>query len=167
MEFFPERVNLADLVAPLRELVRTLGNKPLTLTVDIDPAVEWVFLDEGKLRQVLYNYISNAIKFTPGGGSVTVRARPADEYGVRIEVEDTGPGIRQEDLPRLFTDFLQLDAGSAKSHAGTGLGLALTRRIVEAQGGGVAVRSTFGAGSCFSATFPHARLDPVDREPRA
>ena len=167
MEFFPERVDLAALLVQFRDLVRTLGDRRLTVTLDVDPAAKWAFLDPAKLKQVLYNYVSNAIKFTPDGGAVTVRARPTDEYGVTIEVEDTGPGIREDDLSRLFVEFLQLDAGSSKAHGGTGLGLALTKRIVEAQGGSVAVRSVVGEGSCFSATFPHGRLEPPAAETSA
>lgn len=111
-------------------------------------------LDPGKLKQVLYNYLSNALKFTPEEGHVTVRvtAEPTDRF--RIDVEDTGIGIRRGDLHRLFVEFQQLDAGTAKKFAGTGLGLALTRRIVEAQGGEVAVRSDVGIGSVFSAVLP-------------
>jgi signal transduction histidine kinase len=86
-----------------------------------------------------------------------------DETMMRIDVEDTGIGIKQEDLGRLFVEFQQLDAGMAKRHAGTGLGLALTMRIVEAQGGRVAVKSVLGQGSTFSAFLPrvtHAEKGP-------
>ena len=98
---------------------------------------------------MLYNYLSNAIKFTPAGGQVTVRARAAGSDRFRLEVEDTGIGIAAADLPRLFVEFQQLDAGHAREHQGTGLGLALTRRLVEAQGGVVGVTSTPGVGSVF------------------
>ena len=98
---------------------------------------------------MLYNYLSNAIKFTPDEGSVTVRARAEDAAHFRLEVEDTGIGIAAADLPRLFTEYQQLDAGYAKQQQGAGLGLALTRRLVEAQHGSVGVRSTPGVGSVF------------------
>ena len=94
-----------------------------------------------RLKQVLYNYMSNAIKFTPRGGHVTVRARPEDGESFRIEVEDDGIGIAAGDLSRLFVEFRQLDAGYGKAQPGTGLGLALTRCLVEAQGGSVGIRS--------------------------
>ena len=80
--------------------------------------------------------------------------RPEERRLFRIEVEDTGIGIKPEDLHRLFVEFQQLDAGTAKKYPGTGLGLALTKRIVEAQGGTVGVRSVLGAGSTFFATLP-------------
>jgi signal transduction histidine kinase len=103
---------------------------------------------------VLYNYLSNALKFTPEEGLVTIHALPEEGERVRIEVEDTGIGIRREDTHRLFVEFQQLDAGMSKKYAGTGLGLALTRRIVEAQGGSVGVRSEPGKGSTFWAVLP-------------
>ena len=108
--------------------------------------IDRVTLDPARLKQVLYNYLSNAIKFTNDGGHVQVRARPEGPDMFRLEVEDDGIGIAENDLGRLFVEFQQLDAGAAKRHSGTGLGLALTKRIVEAQGGSVGVRSTPGPG---------------------
>jgi len=155
MEFHPEPVDLAKLVGEVRDGLRTLAAaKRIQVKTQIDPGLTGVTADPAKLKQLLYNYLSNALKFTPEGGQVTLRARPeaADTY--RIEVEDTGIGIRPEDLGRLFVEFQQLDAGAAKKHKGTGLGLALTKRIVEAQGGQVGVRSAPGAGSVFFAVLP-------------
>ena len=155
MEFHPEPVDLAKLVGEVRDGLRTLAAaKRIQVKTQIDPGLTGVTADPAKLKQLLYNYLSNALKFTPEGGQVTLRAGPeaADTY--RIEVEDTGIGIRPEDLGRLFVEFQQLDAGAAKKHKGTGLGLALTKRIVEAQGGQVGVRSAPGAGSVFFAVLP-------------
>src|SRR4029077_1301156 len=99
-------------------------------------------------------YMSNALKFTPNGGLVTVRGSRQGEDSFRLAVHDTGAGIQPGDLARLFVEFQQLDAGAAKKHAGTGLGLALTKRIVEAQGGSVGVRSAREQGSVFHAVLP-------------
>ncbi len=149
-EFFPEPVHLPLLVKEASEILRTaIQRKRIHFAVEIDPAVNELVIDPARLKQVLYNYLSNAIKFTPEGGQVTLRARADGDSQLRIEVEDTGIGIAAVDVPRLFTEFLQLDAGYNKEHAGTGLGLALTRRLVQAQGGSVGVRSTPGAGSVF------------------
>ena len=93
--------------------------------------------------------MSNAIKFSAEGGRVVLRAMPEGADHFRLEVEDRGIGIAAADLPRLFVDFQQLDAGFAKQYQGTGLGLALTRRLVQAQGGTVGVRSALGVGSVF------------------
>src|SRR4029077_18665091 len=85
---------------------------------------------------------------------ITIRLQPVGDAMFRLSVEDTGVGVRSEDLGRLFVEFEQLDASTAKLHQGTGLGLALTKRIVEAQGGMVAVQSAPGSGSTFSAVLP-------------
>jgi signal transduction histidine kinase len=123
-----------------------------------------VVLDPRRLRQVLLNYLSNALKFTPSGGRVTARVRPREGDALLLEVEDTGIGISPEDQARLFVEFQQLDAGAAKRHAGTGLGLALTRRIVELQGGAVGVRSAVGRGSVFFAVLPRRARGPAAAE---
>jgi len=155
MEFHPEAVDLAKLVGEVRDGLRTLAAaKRIQVKMEIDPGLTGVTADPAKLKQLLYNYLSNALKFTPDGGRVTVRVGPEDADTYRIEVEDTGIGIRPEDLGRLFVEFQQLDAGAAKKHKGTGLGLALTKRIVEAQSGKVGVRSAPGTGSVFFAVLP-------------
>jgi signal transduction histidine kinase len=102
---------------------------------------------------VLYNYLSNAVKFTPNGGSVILRIAPQGDKTFRLDVEDTGIGIAADEVPRLFQEFAQLP-NSRHSGQGTGLGLALTRHIVEAQGGTVEVQSEPGRGSVFSAILP-------------
>jgi len=127
--------------------------KSVALSATVDPVIESVMLDRTRLRQVMLNYLSNAIKFTANGGRVTLRVAPAGENAIRIDVEDTGIGISDEDATRLFNDFQQLDPSGAKD-SGFGLGLALTKRIVEAQGGSVGVRSIRGTGSTFWAILP-------------
>ncbi|HYN22104.1 MAG TPA: ATP-binding protein [Thermoanaerobaculia bacterium] len=155
LEFQPESVDLAQIVREVRDILRTLASqKRIEVEVAVDPGVTGIVLDPAKLKQVLYNYLSNALKFTPDDGRVAVRVMPEGAGEFRIEVEDTGIGIKLEDLDRLFVEFQQLDASLAKKYAGTGLGLALTKRIVEAQGGRVGVRSTPGQGSVFFAVLP-------------
>jgi len=164
MEFRPERVEVAKLVGEVKDILRGLSaKKRIELAVEIDPALGEVVLDPGKLKQVLYNYLSNALKFTPEGGRVSVRAHLEPGGRFRLEVADTGVGIRPEDLGRLFVEFQQLDASASKAHAGTGLGLALTKRIVEAQEGTVGVSSVVGQGSVFHAVLPRlARVASVE-----
>jgi len=98
--------------------------------------------------------VSNAIKFTPDGGHVTIDVRDVSAGQFGIDVTDTGIGVSQADQRRLFVEFQQLDSGASTRAGGTGLGLALTKRIVEAQGGRVQVRSSLGTGSTFSAILP-------------
>jgi signal transduction histidine kinase/CheY-like chemotaxis protein len=156
VEFRPETIDLRLVIDEVMGIVKAIAvAKNIRMSTSADPELdEGIFLDPARLKQILYNFISNALKFTPAGGAVSVHARVEDEAHLRLEVEDTGPGIAREDMDRLFIEFQQLDAGLAKQHAGTGLGLALTRRLVEAQGGSVGVRSTPGQGSMFYAVLP-------------
>jgi len=155
MTFLPEPVELEELVGEVRNILRPLAaTKRLHMEMEIDARLGEVMLDPAKLKQVLYNYLSNAIKFTPEEGQVTIRLRAEGEDAFRLEVEDSGIGIQPEDLGRLFVEFQQLDAGLTKQYQGTGLGLALTRRIVEAQGGRIGVHSIPGQGSTFFAILP-------------
>jgi len=155
LDFRPETVDLRQVIEEVSAILRTTAaEKRVRVEIDVDSALGQVVLDPARLKQVLYNYMSNALKFTPNGGLVTVRASRQGEDSFRLAVHDTGAGIRPQDLPRLFVEFQQLDAGAAKKHAGTGLGLALTKRIVEAQGGSVGVSSKPGVGSVFHAILP-------------
>src|SRR4029453_9074163 len=106
-----------------------------------------------KLKQILYNYISNALKFTPDGGRITIRATLGGD-AFKIEVEDTGIGIAADDLRHLFIAFRQLDGGTGKRYPGTGLGLALSKRLAEAHGGRVGVHSVRAVGSTFWVELP-------------
>jgi len=165
MTFLPEPVELEELVGEVRNILRPLtAGKRLHMEMEIDARLGEVMLDPAKLKQVLYNYLSNAIKFTPEEGQVTIRLRAEGEDAFRLEVEDTGRGIQPEDLGRLFVEFQQLDAGMTKQYQGTGLGLALTRRIVEAQGGRVGVHSTPHRGSTFFAILPRISTVIVERD---
>lgn len=155
MELRVESVDLAKVVNEVKDIVRGIAaERHIRLGIEIDPAIERVSVDQRMLKQVLYNYLSNALKFTPDGGRVTLRIKPTEDQTFRIEVEDTGIGIKPEDLSRLFVEFQQLDQGTAKRYPGTGLGLALTKRIVHAQGGSVSVNSVPGEGSTFFAVLP-------------
>jgi protein-histidine pros-kinase len=160
MNFAPELVDLSHIIGEVRDTVRTLAaTKRIRMIVDVSHECVGLELDPGRLKQVLYNYISNALKFTDEGGDVYISARIEGPSHFRIEVRDTGIGIRPEDVPKLFVEFRQLDASAAKKHQGTGLGLALTKRIVEAQSGRVGVESTWGKGSTFFAVLP--RINPM------
>ncbi len=136
------------------------AEKRISIQVEVTPGLGDIVADAAKLRQVLYNYLSNALKFTPEGGRVVVSIAAEGREHFRIAVADTGIGIGAEDLGRLFVEFQQLDGGAAKQHPGTGLGLALTKRIVEAQGGRVGVTSQPLEGSTFFAVLPRLANGP-------
>ncbi len=138
-------------VAMLRE--RALKNA-IGLSVEIGPGLEGTIeADERKVKQILFNLLSNAVKFTPEGGSVTLTASK-EEDAVRICVADTGIGIKPEDMTKLFTEFTQLESTYTKKYDGTGLGLALTKKLVKLHGGRIWVESEEGKGSRFFFTLP-------------
>ena len=117
MEFRPELVELAKVIKEVRDVLRGVAaGKRIKLEVQIDPLLSSVILDPARLKQVLYNSLSNVIKFTADDGHVTIRVRPEGPYFFRIEVQDTGIGIRAEDLNLLFVEFQQLDTSSAKKY---------------------------------------------------
>jgi signal transduction histidine kinase/CheY-like chemotaxis protein len=157
MEFCPEPVSIEKLIGEVRDILRPIAaSKRIELQVEIETGIGQVITDPAKLKQVLYNYLSNALKFTPDGGRVSLRAKLEGSDALRVEVEDNGIGIRREDISKLFVEFQQLDSSMAKRSQGTGLGLALCKRMVEAQGGSVGVQSTPGKGSTFYAILPRA-----------
>jgi signal transduction histidine kinase len=156
----PGWFDLMDLFAALRGMFRPLlANAQVSLTFDEPREVPRLYTDDRKLSQILRNLISNAIKFTEKG-EVHVTARPADEQIV-FAVSDTGIGIAAADLPRLFSDWSQLDSGVQRRVRGTGLGLSLSRKLAVVLGGDLAVTSELGHGSTFSLTIP-ARLPAPD-----
>jgi signal transduction histidine kinase len=153
MEFEYQAVSLQELAAGTIDSVKGLAAaKSIDLRLRVDEGLAPVQADASRLRQVMLNYLSNALKFTGAGGTVSLEISE-EAGGFRIVVSDTGIGIRPEDLARLFTEFGQLGAAE-KAKSGTGLGLAITKRIVEAQGGSVGVESVFGQGSRFWAVLP-------------
>jgi signal transduction histidine kinase len=155
MPMRPEPVCLPDLIRESIAGLRVLATeRQVALATEVQMSAIEVFLDPQKLKQVLLNFLSNALKFTPAGGKITVRTRLGEDSLLRLEVEDTGIGIATEDLKLLFQDFHQLHGGLSKQVQGTGLGLALTKRLVEAQGGKVGVVSVPGKGSIFFADLP-------------
>jgi signal transduction histidine kinase len=180
-EFVAESLQLPTLLTQVCDVLQTaIQRKRLSVTQEIDPGLGALQLDVARLKQVLYNYLSNAIKFTPDGGAVILRALAQGPDHFRVEVQDSGIGIATNDLPRLFVEFQQLDAGYSEQHQGTGLGLALTRRLIEAQGGQVGVSSEPGVGSVFhfvlnrihghdlaSAAAPPDRLLLIEADARA
>jgi signal transduction histidine kinase len=113
-----------------------------------------VSIDKNKFRQILYNLVSNAIKFNKTGGGFNVESGPAPNDSFYLKVSDTGIGITAENIKKLFMPFVQLDPGTTRRHEGTGLGLALTKTIVELQNGTITVQSTPGEGSVFTVILP-------------
>jgi PAS domain S-box-containing protein len=155
MELFPERFDVAKAIGEICAVVSPLSRKKsIHVLVDVAPSAHWVSLDLQKFKQVLYNLLSNAVKFTDEGGTVTLSATLGSDGRFRLAVRDTGIGIGAADLDKVFQEFTQLDSGSARRYEGTGLGLALTRKLVEFQGGSIDVASLSGKGSVFTVELP-------------
>ena len=159
MSFERQPVDVAEMLGGLEALFRAQVNeKGLTLRVSIAPeAPERIVSDPLRLRQILFNLVSNAVKFTDHG-LISLRVRPGEET-LSFEVEDQGIGIAEEDLERIFTSFEQAEAATTRRYGGTGLGLAISRRLARLMGGDLSVRSKPGEGSCFYLTLPCERAE--------
>jgi PAS domain S-box-containing protein len=148
--------------------------KRIQLQVKIQPNLPELLLDERRIRQVLINLLNNAVKFTPEGGRITLevsrqRTSPNAEITswqdfIRIAVMDTGIGIAPENLNKLFQPFIQIDSALNRQYTGTGLGLALVKRLVEIHNGKVGVRSQLGVGSCFTVDLPFGNFEGATPE---
>ena len=155
MKLNPERFTIADAISEACAVAKPMAQKKrIQLSVKVAPELGNVMLDQQKFKQVLYNLISNGVKFTDDGGDVEVSAVPLDAQHFKLLVKDTGIGIKPEDMKRLFHEFEQLESGAARRYEGTGLGLALTRKIVELQGGSISAKSKVDRGSTFSVVLP-------------
>ena len=166
-EMVYETFSVDDVIGEVINIMKSLAeNKFIEIFVSIGEGVTTITADRVKLKQVLYNLLSNAIKFTPEGGMVRVDAtkeQPLDSgtagYGsglefVRFSVQDTGIGIGPEDKEKIFDEFEQASSTFSKKYGGVGLGLALSKKLVELHGGGITVESNLGEGSTFTFTLP-------------
>jgi CheY-like chemotaxis protein/two-component sensor histidine kinase len=156
LEINPEPVNFNRLVEEVRQIfAMKVSEKHLEFFVDIDPAIpNALFLDEARLRQVLLNLVGNAVKFTDAG-HIAIKAQgkfssdTSEQVDILLSVEDTGIGIPEEQVDSVFESFKQQDGQSARRYGGTGLGLTITKRLVELMNGRISLRSTVGEGSVF------------------
>jgi signal transduction histidine kinase len=146
----------------LRPLQLPFQEKGVLLTTSVAPDIRRLVADEQQVSSVLTNLVSNALKFTPGGGTVAVRARE-DGHFLLVEVEDTGVGIAPEHCESIFDKFVQIRQSMNSTPGSVGLGLAIAKEVVEMYGGRIWVRSEVGTGSLFSFTLPFRRA--VDTVP--
>ena len=154
MELQYEEFNVSDAINEVKTVTAPLASKKnIIMETKIDPELRTIVADKGKVKQILYNLISNATKFTPEKGSVTINGLRVGDMA-QIEVKDTGIGISKNDQKKLFQSFVQLDASTSREYSGTGLGLVLVKRFVEQHGGEVKLQSEPGKGSSFIFTIP-------------
>jgi PAS domain S-box-containing protein len=150
-----EEVALRDVVGEVAQQIEPmLRKKQLDFVIDIDGACPALYTDRTKVRQVLLNLLSNAVKFTTKGRVAVVARCDGPDAGVRIDVVDTGIGIREKDIQAIWEDFRQVDQSRTREYGGTGLGLSITRKLLDRLGGAVTVSSNYGEGSVFSVTLP-------------
>lgn len=156
MDVRPAAISLSDLFEGLISVLKPLSEtKDLSIIPTISTDVPIIETDPSKLQQVLYNFLSNAIKFSPAGGRIDLAAERVDD-GVRIAVTDRGPGIPADKQNVIFEKFRQLDASVTRQHSGTGLGLAISKELTTLLGGAIGVNSLPGAGSTFWVMLPIA-----------
>lgn len=154
VEFKLENVALSEVIASLtRTMIPILTPRQQSLDIEIEKGLPLVHVDEGKLRQVLLNLVTNSSKFTPDGGKLKIEAVREGDW-CRVSMIDNGIGIKKEDQERIFEPFCWLDNPLTKEKSGTGLGLALVEAIIEKYGGRIWVDSEYGKGSRFTFTLP-------------
>lgn len=151
MELFPETFALEVAIDEVCSvLFPSVKHKKMSIRREVGADVARVTLDRRKFMQVLYNLLSNAVKFNDEGGEIRILVDRYRAHELRMRIRDTGIGIKAADFPKLFIEFQQLDMGATRRFGGTGLGLALTKKIIEFQGGRIDVESELGFGSTFT-----------------
>jgi signal transduction histidine kinase len=164
MDVRPAAISLGDLFEGLISVLKPLSEtKQLTIVPTISTDVPIIETVASKLQQVLYNFLSNAIKFSPPGGRIDLAAERVED-GVRIAVTDRGPGIPPDKQSVIFEKFRQLDASVTRQHSGTGLGLAISKELTTLLGGAIGVNSLPGAGSTFWVMLPVSILPSTGGE---
>lgn len=158
MDLFIERVDIAAMVTEVDQIVRPLVEKNRnTFVLDCPAGIGAFDADLVKVKQVLFNLLSNSAKFTDGGTITLAIARHADS--VDFAITDTGIGMTDEQMGRLFEAFSQADVSTTRKYGGTGLGLALSRSFCQMMGGDITVTSELGTGSTFTVTLPVAAVE--------
>ncbi len=155
MDILVEKVHVSKIIDETLILIKERALKHnIIITMVYDPQLDCLETDMMRFKQVLYNLLSNAVKFCKEeGGTVTVRTKK-DGDNALFSVSDTGIGIKEEDMVKLFNRFQQIDSGTARKYGGTGLGLAISKQLVELQGGNIMVESKYGEGSTFTFSLP-------------
>lgn len=154
LELHRQMIDPVDLLAREAEIIRAQADeKDIKIILKHDEDLPKISIDPSRMSQVIKNMLSNAIRFTPTGGAITLSASKAD-FRIILSVSDTGAGIDPEDLPYVFERFYRADKSRARKTGGAGIGLTIAKRFVEAHGGDIAVESSPGVGSRFSVTLP-------------
>ncbi|NJD77008.1 MAG: PAS domain S-box protein [Candidatus Methanoperedens sp.] len=157
IELIIEKVSVPEIIDVSITLINEKATKHnITLKKELDPRLDYIEADPQRFKQVLFNLLSNAVKFSKDGGTVTITAKK-DGAMAEFRVRDTGIGIKEENLGKLFMAFEQLEAGISKAYEGTGLGLSITKKLVELHSGTITAESKYGEGSTFTFLLPIAQ----------
>jgi signal transduction histidine kinase len=165
-----EDVQMRDVIDDVVEAVQhQIKNKDQHLSLNIQENLPEIRADYGRMVQIVTNLVSNAYKYTPKGGDITVTAKPysngnGEVEGVMVTVKDTGYGISEEDQAQLFTNFFRSSDQNIREEPGTGLGLSITKKMVETHGGELTFETLYGHGSAFTFTVPLVSKIPRDVE---
>jgi len=158
MKFIPEQADINRLIGEIAETMRSSADlKNIKINVDLEEKIPDLIIDRDRVKQVIMNLINNAIKFSPDGSVVNIRAKK-EEDEILFEVQDSGRGIPKNEQTKIFDTFYQVDSGMDRKFGGVGLGLSISRGIVLAHGGRIWAESTVGKGSTFRFTLP---IEPV------
>lgn len=169
LELKYEEFKIDEAIEGVLTTLKGLANKKyLSLETFFHNPNELIFADHVKFKQILYNLLSNAIKFTPEKGKITIHTKSfrdeSERDFIEVAVSDTGIGIAPEDYPKIFVEFKQVDSSISRKYEGTGLGLALTKKLVDLHGGKVGFESKPGVGSTFYFTLPINPFAPIETE---
>jgi signal transduction histidine kinase len=153
-----EKMSLAEVINITIAIVKDIANqKKIQIITEIDPGSDLIEADKNRIRQVLFNILSNAIKYSKPEGIVTITVKKEGDMA-RVSVSDTGIGIKEDEMGRLFKEFEQLDKGLSRQYGGIGLGLVISRKLIELHGGNIWVKSKYGEGSTFYFTLPYKAM---------
>lgn len=159
-----EKMSMADVINESMDIIKDIAmQKKIQVITEIAPELDFIEADRNRIRQVLNNILNNAIKFSKPEGIVTINARKKGDTA-EVSVSDTGIGIKEEDMGRLFKEFEQLDRGGSRQYGGTGLGLVISKKLIELHGGKVWVKSNYGEGTTFYFTLPIKAKDNLNPE---
>jgi two-component system, NarL family, sensor histidine kinase BarA len=165
IELHIEKTSISQLLEDIEAAFHETANqKEINLSAKRDPNIPPLNTDAGKVRQILYNFTSNAIKFTPKGGSVVLDCSMLDEKTARLSVSDNGCGIARENLEKIFDKFGQVDGSITKEKSGAGLGLAISKELADLLAANIGLESEVGKGSTFWLDLPVNLTLPQDNQ---
>lgn len=170
MEIHSQRFSLRELIKTIQQTIIPMTyKKGLLFEVIVDDEIDMIYTDEGKMKQILLNLLGNAVKFTPAKGEIGLqvkKSRSAGAPAIEIAIQDTGIGIPENALKKIFDEFQQIDGSYTRDYPGTGLGLAITKRFVEILNGEISVNSQTGLGTTFKVVIPVQEMRPsLSQEP--